>query len=365
MGIGSLINTSPIPANWQFSPQLMTAVIAARHPGAQVSAVRLVDGSDGTSSRARIGLTYSAGSGPATVFAKTKGDWKHRFLHLATGNAFIEARLFGAQIPLPIEHPAIYHTAVDRPRLNDLVVMEDLTLRNVILNDATRPLSVDQVASGLRGLARMHSALWRFTSSSHPGLAWVQPWKATRVFQWLMKFGCMRGIPRLQTHLPKEVLALGADGMVACWAQYLKLLSHGPMTLLHGDAHVGNTYLTAQKELGFLDWGVVRRGNWSFDVGYFIISALDIAVRRAHENALVEEYRNALQVPADELPTSYDAWMLYRASPAYGLAIWVTTGAEDGYQSPAVCQALSRRFGAAFVDLDTPAALAKLERYSV
>jgi hypothetical protein len=47
-------------------------------------------------------------------------------------------------------------------------------------------------------------------------------------------------------------------------------------------------------EVGFLDWQVFRRGEWSQDVGYFLISALAEEDRRKNEGALLEEYRNAL-----------------------------------------------------------------------
>jgi len=364
MGTGTLFGKSPIPADWQFSPQWMTTIIAGRHPGARVSAVRLIDGSDGTCSRARLGLEYAEGSGPTTVFAKSKGDLKHRILQLMTGNWFIEARLFGTQpsgtqIALPLEHPVVYHTVLDRLRINELIVMEDLSQRSVILNDATRPLSVDDVASGLRGLASLHSAFWRFSDSTYPALKWVQPCKATRIFQWLMMYGWDRGLARLKDNLPEQVVTFGAEKMVACWAQYLSSVSKGPMTLLHGDAHVGNTYLVPGGDLGFLDWATVRRGNWAYDVGYFIISALDVADRRTFAADLIEEYRKALDVPAADRPTSEEAWLRFRTTPAYGLPIWVATGAEDGFQSSEVCANLVKRFGTAFLDLDTPSALKK------
>lgn len=360
MGAATLIGRSPIPPDWQFSPEFMTPIIARQHPGARVSAVRMLDGSDGTCSRARFGLEYSEGAGPATVFAKSKGDLKHRILQLMTGNWFIEARLFGTKIPLPLEYPAVYHTVLDRLRINELIVMEDLSHRNVVLNDATRPLSVDDVANGLQGLARLHSSFWRFSNSTHPKLEWVQPCKATRTFQWLMKFGWDRGLARLKDCVPEQIVSFGAERMVACWAQYLRSVSKGPMTLLHGDAHVGNTYLVPDGDLGFLDWATVRRGNWAYDVGYFIISALDVADRRSFARDLIEQYRNALDVPAEDRPSSDEAWLRFRTTPAYGLPIWVATGAEDGFQSPLVCSNLVNRFGTAFLDLDTPAALTSL-----
>jgi aminoglycoside phosphotransferase (APT) family kinase protein len=48
---------------------------------------------------------------------------------------------------------------------------------------------------------------------------------------------------------------------------YIGSLSTSPQTFLHGDAHIGNTCLLPDDEVGFLDWQAVRRGNWSVDVG--------------------------------------------------------------------------------------------------
>jgi hypothetical protein len=67
-----------------------------------------------------------------------------------------------------------------------------------------------------------------------------------------------------------------------------------------------------------------------------------------------------LDLPDAQCPDFDEAWLRFRASPAYGLAIWVTTGAEDGYQAPAICQALSQRFSSAFTELATPSAITEL-----
>jgi len=135
-GLERFIRGAHIPQNWQFTPEQMTEIIAAKYPGAQVSDVRLLDGSDGTSSRARLGLQYAQGSGPESVFAKTEGDIKHRLLHLLTGNLFREALMCGSGVPLPVEHPNPIHGSVDRLRRNQLVIMEDVSTRGVTLNDS-------------------------------------------------------------------------------------------------------------------------------------------------------------------------------------------------------------------------------------
>jgi len=356
------ITQSPIPKDWDLTPEWMTAIFSRQYPGAKVSSVRLLDGSDGTSSRARFEIKYAEGDGPETVFAKTKGSWLRRIFQLMTDNAFIEGQLFLNDPKLSLEHPRVYYSAVDRLRLNDLIVMEDMSKKQAIMNDATRPLSVDNVASGLSELAKLHSQFWNFTTSKQPELNWVQPWRASKTFQWLLQYGCKRGGARLEHCLPKPIVAAGPQSMVHHWTQYLNTVNKGPHTLLHGDAHVGNTYLLPDGTLGFLDWAVVRRGHWSFDVGYFIISCLNEEDRRLHSPGLVEVYRQALQIPEHERPSREEAWLRFRASPAYGLAIWVTTGAEDNYQSPAICASLAGRFGAAFVELETPLAIERLSK---
>ena len=62
----------------------------------------------------------------------------------------------------------------------------------------------------------------------------------------------------------------------------------GPATLLHGDPHIGNTYLLADGDIGFLDWQVLRRGNFSLDLGYFLQGAVTIDDRRVCERALID-----------------------------------------------------------------------------
>lgn len=329
-------------------------------PGAHVSEVRLVMVDDGTCSRARFELEYASGNGPASVFGKAKGDWYRRVLQLATSNALIEGRLFASGIELPIEHPQAFAASVEANRLNDLVLLEDLLLRGATMNDATTPMGVDEVLDGLRGLAALHSRYWRLSSTTEPALDWVRPWRSTRSFRALLRFGCGRGLTRLSDAVGSEVAALGATGMTSAWDRYVRSVSHAPIALLHGDAHVGNTYSLPDGTVGFLDWGVVRRGHWSFDVGYFIVSSLSVEDRRERARDLVEAYRDALEVPEGDLPTEEEAWLRVRSSPAYGLAIWVTTGSEDGYQSPEVCRNLSERFAAAFTDMSTLDALDRL-----
>ncbi len=139
--------------------------------------------------------------------------------------------------------------------------------------------------------------------------------------------------------------------------RYLALLGRDPVTLLHGDAHIGNTYVLPDGTVGFLDWQVARRGNWSQDVGYFVQGALTEPDRREHERSILEAYRLELDRGLD--PAT--AWLWYRAAPLYGLPVWLATLGAGGAQSVPICLALVRRYATAAADLDSVGALEALE----
>jgi Phosphotransferase enzyme family len=333
----------------------MTAAIASRYPGAHVADVTLVMNDSGNNRRARFALRYDTGSGPASVFAKGEGDFRE--VHARNGNMFNEADLYASGVPLALDHPAPYGVVIDRPGLDYVIVMEDVLSRGGDPRDATRPMTVSQVASGLRGLARLHSQFWGLTETTHPALAWVQPWAATEGFKTVVQQRIADGLSLAAERVPAQLAAYG-DTLIDLMAGYIGTLTRGPVTLLHGDAHIGNTYVLPGDDVGFLDWAVVRRGNWSQDVGYFLVSALTVADRRAHEAELIELYTAALEV--DERPSADEAWLRYRASAAYGLPIWLATLSALTSQPRDVCLDLCERYAAAFADLDVVGALAAL-----
>ncbi len=350
-----------VPRDWaEATPQWMTQALQRDHPDAEVGKVTLISRDDGTNRRARFALEYARGRGPSRVFVKAHAS-AHRFVHLRNGNLFGEARLFASGARVPVEHPHVYHAVPDYPRLDFLLVMEDLVLRGGDPRDATRPLNFDQAASGLRELAALHREYWGMTPASHRKLAWVKPWRASPGWQVGLRKRVPIGLQRAEGQLTGSVARMTGSAIVDRWASYVRTLSDRPHTLLHGDAHIGNSYVLPGDQMGFLDWQVVRRGHWSQDVGYFLVGALTIEDRRKHERELVEIYRDALQFTDERMPTAEDAWRRYCLSPAYGAAIWLSTLGTDGWQRPEVSLSLAQRYAAAMEDLDT---LTQLEKAS-
>lgn len=96
--------------------------------------------------------------------------------------------------------------------------------------------------------------------------------------------------------LPPEVRRLTGEEVVDIWTVYVTSLTTGPETLLHGDLHIGNTYVVPDGEGGFLDWQVLCSGNWTQ-------SALTETDRRRHEEDLVGEYLASLEVRVKDRPS--------------------------------------------------------------
>lgn len=345
-----------IPQGWDaITPDWMTSALSQRFPGAEVSEVRVALRDDGTNRRARLALEYSAGSGPATVFAKAV-DPEHAALVELTSGLYHEPRLFASGVALPLDHPQVYLAVIDEQRRDFLMIMEDVAARGADPRDSTRPMTVEQAAAGVRGLARLHSEYWGERLTGHRALSWVEPFVA---FQGLEYAPLHIAHERLGDTAPAEVVALsGTELFVDIWARYIGTLTASAPTLLHGDPHIGNTYVLPDETVGFLDWQMVRRGSFSLDLGYFLQGALTIEDRRAAERDLLDEYRGALRLPAEELPSADDIWVRYRASVAHGLAIWMATlSGGDAWQRADICLAFAQRYAAAFVDLQTGDAL--------
>ncbi|BBY76196.1 aminoglycoside phosphotransferase [Mycolicibacterium parafortuitum] len=348
-----------IPQGWdEISPEWMTSALAQHFPGAEVGGVTVALRDDGTNRRARLALSYAAGSGPATVFAKAV-DPEHADLVALTSGLYHEPRLFLSGANLPLDHPTVYTAIIDESRRDFLMIMEDVVARGADPRDSTRPMTVEQVAEGVRGLARLHSEHWGERLTGNPGLGWVEPFVA---FEGLEYAQLDIAHERLGDSVSGEILAMsGKELFVDVWARYIGSLTASAPTLLHGDPHIGNTYVLPDGTVGFLDWQMVRRGSFSLDLGYFLQGALTIEDRRAAERDLIVEYRAALRLPAAELPTQQEIWLGYRASVAHGLAIWMATlSGGDAWQRADICLAFAQRYAAAFIDLDTRGALETL-----
>jgi aminoglycoside phosphotransferase (APT) family kinase protein len=144
------------------------------------------------------------------------------------------------------------------------------------------------------------------------------------------------------------------DGL---WASQ-RLLAAGPCTLLHGDTHVGNTYvLPSDGSGGFLDFQLSVRGHWANDLAYLLATALAPDTRRRYERELLDEYLDEIRRHGVvEPPTRDQALHAYRLAMVWGLVIgWLITPPVN--YGPAITEANISRMVTACLDLDSFAAL--------
>ena len=345
-----------LPQGWDdITPDWMTAALARHHPGAVVDDVTVALRDDGTNRRARLALTYSAGVGPGDGVRQGRRSRPRRLVALTSG-LYHEPRLFTSGIELPLDHPTVYTALIDEDRSDFLMIMEDVVARGADPRDSTRPMSIEQVANGVRGLARMHSHFWGERLDAYPTLGWLEPFVA---FEGMQYAPLHIAHERLGDTVPAEIIGAQRDRALR---RHLGPLHRNadpvrPDAAARRPAHRQHLR-AARRRRRFLDWQMARRGNWSLDLGYFLQGALTIEDRRRGERDCSRSTAARSHLPADEMPSADEVWLRYRASVAHGLAIWMATSSGgDAWQSAEISLALAQRYAAAFVDLETRAAL--------
>lgn len=339
------------------SPDRVEALLAERHPDARVEAVDVLDESEGSASRLRLLVRYADGATaglPGSLFLKR---------NLASFTFppemyLTECRFYRDLAPeLAIETPAVYGMEVDEATGAFVLLMEDLGARGARLGIATEPVSPDEVAAVLETLAALHAPFWESPRLAGD-LSWLQlPTESAFVDFW------RRSGPRLAArHLEGGHRAdvVGDRSWVhdRVWTGFAALetcVADGPRTVLHGDAHVGNTYFVPGGRGGVLDWQLMLQGSWSVDVAYLVMSALEPQARAANERDLLRSYLDALRARGVDPPDEDDAWMLYRQNSVWGVVMWLVT--PDGVHSDAAQSISLARCMAAVEDLDGLGAL--------
>jgi Phosphotransferase enzyme family len=326
-----------LPASAQdLSPALLTSLLRTRHPAVTVDAIDLLQAKSygeemvSTSARAVLQLHYreSAPAGlPTRVVVK-----------MSRGVDAIMAPFYRNEVAfyqnvrdeLTIEAPRYFGAAFDPRSLRFALVLEDLTQRGARFPNVTQPSDLAAVEDLLDTQAALHAAFWespRFRSDlatveTHldGGVATLMNGLAPTYIQHEIDTVAFKRelVQRLRTTGP-ELLA----GVQALQRHQSRL----PQTLLHGDSHLGNTYLLPQQRGGLLDWQLCVRGYCLHDVSYLVATSLPIESRRRHERDLLARYLERLREYGVHQPPSFaDAWQEYGRAMIWGVYIgWLTT----------------------------------------
>lgn len=345
----------------------LTAVLCAGQPGAAVQTFASETASTGTSTRWKLNVTYNdagrvAGL-PENLFAKTTADFKQRLTLDLAGILAGEPGFFKHLRPeLDIEAPRGFHSAVDERSGRSISLLEDIvSTKGASFCTPATPIGRAQIEDLLRTMATWHARYWDDQDLERH--RWLKPPRAhfanlDRLIG--MSKRSQVGARRAATVLP-DILPAQHDRLYRALERSLEIASAGPQTFLHGDSHIGNTYITAAGRMGFTDWQVVLRGSWAYDFAYVVSSGLAVADRRAWERDLLTGYLERLAACGAPAPDFDTAWLAYRQQALYPYFIWLSTighsAIQPKYQPDEISLGIIERTSMTVLDLEAAQAV--------
>ena len=357
------------------TPEILTAAMSPERPGLVVKELEVVQafyaatGQASTADRVILNLEYSkegasaaAAEGlPRRVVLKTMLVSPHAPAVMYE----TEVRFYREVCPLvPFETPTYYGALFDSESGQFGIVLEDLTERGVVFPNVTMPTSMAQIRSLIRNLAALHSKFWE-SPKLDTDFAWMATPKGggmEELFKGL--------VPPIMGHIEREpwraeILEPIGRSVPDLHEDMMKVaagpLENGPRTLLHGDTHLGNTYLLkgdGERDgkgdvTGLLDFQLSLRGCYSRDLTYILTTALTIDQRREHERDLIAFYLDELaRGGVERVPTMDEAWLLHRQSALWGLVVgWLTCPTANYGRE--ITEENIRRLTQILIDLDS------------
>jgi hypothetical protein len=340
----------------------LNAVIHTRYPAVSIESFELLDSRQygeqmvSTSGRAILKLHFAAGAPqdlPDRVVCK-----------LALGADSVMAAFYENEVQvytrlrpdLLIEAPRSLGALYDAQSGQFVLMLEDLGQRGARFPNVTQDVALSAIETLVDTVATLHASHWESPRFSGD-LSWLQSHVQGRVSHLMNELAPPLIQHEIDTQVFKRemVQRLRTTGPellagVRCLQRHQSRL---PQTLLHGDTHLGNTYLLPQGSAGLLDWQLSVRGYCMHDVSYLLVTSLPIALRREHERSLLDRYRERLlALGVKNAPTAEHLWDEYRRAVVWGVYVgWLTTPVVNyGWEINVVNHL---RLTTAYEDLDT------------
>ncbi len=233
-----------------------------------------------------------------------------------------------------LEAPLSFASVIDENNGQFGIFMEDLALRSARFPNAITGVSLQEMKNLIINLAGLHAAYWE-SPRFETDLNWLPTTMQGGMYPVFNAIGLHLIRDQVAKNCFKQALLAPLNrSLDELWAGLWKsqqTIYQQPMTLLHGDTHIGNTYVLPDGKAGMLDWQLMVKGPWCHDITYLMITGLDVQTRRAHEKELLNLYRETLlEKGVRNGPTEEEAWLLYRQTAIWGLVIgWLITPPQN------------------------------------
>jgi len=243
----------------------------------------------------RLRLTYDgpAADAPASVILKTALPEPI----VTAWNAGLQEVTFYRQIAAAMPQrlvPLCYDAHYETPQAWHLL-LEDLTDSHVVATQWPLPPTRQQCEAIVTALGRLHAA-W-----------WDDPRLGVSVGAWLDSDAMNQRLRRMTENYARFADRIGEDLPPARRALYERLLGAAPrlqmryhahrnVTIVHGDAHVWNSFLPRQggDDVRLFDWDGWRIGVGSNDLAYMMATHWYPDRRQRLERAMLDHYHTVL-----------------------------------------------------------------------
>ncbi|KAM0417178.1 hypothetical protein ACHAPT_012815 [Fusarium lateritium] len=325
--------------------------------GKQVKEASIVETIHGTASKILVKLTYGDSTdGPTAVCVK--GGFNPAILALQPSLCQmyqLEAEFYHYIGPtVQMRLPDAYYCATDGGQ--GIVLLADLKASGYQFDNPLEAWPVDRVRVGVEQLATLHAKTWGGELRDFP---WLNREFSIRDIMrslllpasWEARFGGNGGPPVADDFADRERMVRAFETL---WSSTDTKMN----CIVHGDPHIGNTFITRTGEPGFLDWQCIYRGSAIHDVAYFVAGSLSIDDRRENEGQLFQHYLDILHQKGGPRFDKEELWDEYRKHTLHGF-IWSLALSE--MQPRELVDAMTSRYCAAIIDLKTLELLEGLE----
>lgn len=357
----------------EFDVGVMEKLMQTKYPQVHLEAITLVDAALSSEGDERVS-TAGRMTFDVTYKNRAEDDLPERLMVKVARPEFIDIPLYENEVniytrlgdDLRMRTPRCFGGFRDSESLSFGLVLEDLRTDDVVFENVLCKFDQEDTAALLEQLALLHAPFWN-SPRFNDDLQWVQPHTHGPIHDlFSVEKGAVHFLieHEINTHqFKRELVESIGQSLTSLADQVSRVQRHQatlPYTLLHGDAHVGNTYRTKGGERGYLDFQLSARGFCMHDVSYTIVTSLAVEQRRKFEKQLINGYREHLIINGVESPPSLEElFQEHRRAMAWNLYIgWLTSPTENYGWEITVGNLI--RLATAYRDLDSAEAIAEL-----
>ncbi|MBW1885772.1 MAG: aminoglycoside phosphotransferase family protein [Deltaproteobacteria bacterium] len=351
-----LVTDLPIPSTAEeISAEWLSEVLGLRFPRAIASSVEVIDAHSGTTGRARLRVEWKGNSrAPSAIFAKlAPTDPIQKEMVISTGMGKREAHFFdGLAEEIPVRVPAPLWSGWNATGDAYIMLIEDLAEAGCSF-PSSRGDTDRHPERMIDALASLHGHYWespRFGAGED--LAWIT--RPMRGEMGPLLIGS--ALEQFGPKMPAPFRDL-ADLYIHHTDAMNELLDTGPKTLIHGDSHMGNTFVDGDR-VGLHDWACTAHAPGIRDFSYYVCNSIPTRRRQRDERVLLRRYLEGL---AESGGPRLDEAATHDLHRRYAVCSWIaataTAAAGSRMQSIEVGMRAMKRATTAICDLETSALL--------